>query len=105
MTEPITFTRGFSIALVTFLDAIIPPLIAIGMLYGLCVVFDVHFASFFVVLSVLVSMLCLLLPRGRPEDSLQLLPPALPLAMGVLARWFIIVAILLAVGYVTKNSE
>ena len=105
MTEPITFTRGFSIALVAFLDAIIPPLIAIGMLYGLCLFFDVHFASFFVVLSVLVAMLSLLLPRGRPSDSLQLLPRALPIAMGVLARWFLIVAILLALGYVTKNSE
>ncbi len=105
MTEPITFTRGFSIALITFLDAVGPPLVAIGLLYGLCVVFDVRFSSFFVVLSILVSMLSLLLPRGRPGESMQLVPPTLPLAMGVVMRWFIIVAILLAVGFVTKNSE
>jgi putative colanic acid biosysnthesis UDP-glucose lipid carrier transferase len=105
MTEPITFTRGFSIALITLLDAAAPPAVAVGLLYGLCVVFGVHFASFYVVLSILVSMLSLLLPRGRPGEATQLLPPTLPLALGVVVRWFIIVGILLAVGYVTKNSE
>jgi putative colanic acid biosysnthesis UDP-glucose lipid carrier transferase len=104
MTEPITFTRGFSIALITLLDAVGPPVVAVGLLYGLCVIFDVRFASFFVVLSILVSMLSLLLPRGKPGESTQLLPPTLPLAMGVVMRWFIIVGILLAVGFVSKNS-
>ena len=105
MTEPITFTRGVSLAFVAFLDLIVPPMIAIGLLYLLCVLFEIRFASFFVVLSVLVGLLSLLLPRGRPSDSIQLLPPALPLAMGVVVRWFVIVAILLGVGFVTKNSE
>ena len=105
MTEPITFTRGFSIALITFLDAVGPPLVAVGLLYGLCVIYDVRFTGFFVVLSILVSMLSLLLPRGRPAESMQLVPPKLPLAMGVVVRWFVIVAILLAVGYVTKYSQ
>ena len=105
MTEPITFTRGISIALITLLDAVGPPAVAIGLLYGLCIIFDAHFSNFYVVLSILVSMLSLLLPRGRPGEATQLLPPALPLALGVVARWSIIVAILLAVGYVTKNSQ
>jgi putative colanic acid biosysnthesis UDP-glucose lipid carrier transferase len=105
MTEPITFTRGFTIALITLLDAVGPPAVAVGLLYGLCIIFDTHFSSFYLVLSILVSMLSLLLPRGRPGEATQLLPPALPLALGVVARWSIIVAILLAVGYVTKNSQ
>ena len=79
-------------------------MVAVGLLYGLCVIFDIRFASFFVVLSILVSMLSLLLPRGRPRESTQLLPPTLPLAMGVVVRWLVIVGILLAVGFVTKNS-
>jgi putative colanic acid biosynthesis UDP-glucose lipid carrier transferase len=105
MTEPITFTRSFTIVLITLLDAVGPPAVAVGLLYGLCIIFDAHFSSFYVVLSILVSMLSLLLPRGRPGEATQLLPPALPLALGVVVRWSIIVAILLAVGYVTKNSE
>jgi putative colanic acid biosynthesis UDP-glucose lipid carrier transferase len=105
MTGPITFTRGFSIALIAFLDAVVPPLLAIAVLYGLCVVYGVRFNGFFVVLSTVVGLLSLLLPRGRPDESLQLLPHSLPLAMGVVVRWFIIVGILLALGFVTKNSE
>ncbi len=105
MTEPITFTRGFSIALITLLDTVGPPLVAIGLLYSLCLFWNVHFASFFVVLSILVAILSLLLPRGRPGESMQLVPQTLPLAMGVVVRWSIIVAILLAIGFVTKNSQ
>jgi putative colanic acid biosynthesis UDP-glucose lipid carrier transferase len=57
-------------------------------------------------LSILVAMLSLLLPRGRPGGvSPQLLAHTLPLAMGVVMRWMVIVAILLAIGYVTKYSE
>jgi putative colanic acid biosysnthesis UDP-glucose lipid carrier transferase len=104
MTEPNTFTRGFSIALITLLDAIVPPAVAVGLLYALCIIFDVVFSGFFVVLSILVSMLSLLLPRGRPGETTQLAPPALPLALGVVVRWGVIVGILLAVGYVSKNS-
>jgi len=105
MTEPITFTRGFSVALLTLLDALVPSAVAVGLLYGQCVIFDVPFSGFYVVLSILVSMLSLLLPRGRPAESAQLLPPTLPLAIGVVVRWSIIVGILLAVGFVTKNSQ
>src|SRR6266850_2037265 len=104
MTEPPTFTRGFSIALIALLDAVVPPLVSVGLLYGLCAFYGVRFKEFFVVLSVLVAMLSLLLPRGRPNASSQLLAGTLPLAMGVVVRWMIIVAILLAVGFVTKYS-
>jgi len=104
MTEPPTFTRGFSIALIALLDAIVPPLVSVGLLYGSCALYGVRFNEFFVVLSVLVAMLSLLLPRGRPNASAQLLAGTLPLAMGVAVRWMIIVAILLAIGFVTKYS-
>ncbi len=105
MTEPITFTRGFSLALLTLLDALVPPAVAVGLLYGLCLVYGAVFSSSFVVLSILVSMLSLLLPRGRPGEQTQLLPATLPLALGVVVRWSVIVGILLAVGFVTKNSQ
>jgi putative colanic acid biosynthesis UDP-glucose lipid carrier transferase len=105
MTESITFTRGFSIALLALLDAVVPPLVSVGLLYGLCLFYGVEFKGFFVVLSILVSLLSLLLPRGRPGGgSSQLLTATFPLAMGVVVRWMIIVGILLAIGFVTKYS-
>ncbi len=106
MTEPITFTRGFSIALIALLDAVVPPLVSVGLLYTLCVLYDVDFKGFFVVLSVLVALLSLLLPRGRPAagGAAQLITATFPLAMGVVIRWMIIVGILLGIGFVTKYS-
>lgn len=86
------------------LDAVTPPLVAVGLLYGLCAFYDIQFRGFFVVLSILVAMLSLLLPRGQPSGTTQLLKSTLPLAMGVVIRWMLIVAILLAIGFVTKYS-
>jgi putative colanic acid biosysnthesis UDP-glucose lipid carrier transferase len=104
MTEPTTFSRGLSIALMALLDAVMPALVAVGLLYGLCVLYGIDFKGFFVVLSILSAMLSLLLPRGQPAGEGQLVKATLPLAMGVVARWMVIVAILLAIGFVTKYS-
>ena len=104
MTEPTTFTRGLSIALMAFLDAVLPALVAVGMLYGLCALYGIEFKGFFVVLAILSAMLSLLLPRGQPAPSHQLVRSTLPLAVRVMVRWLIIVAILLAIGFVTKYS-
>ena len=104
MTEPTTFTRGLSIALMALLDAVLPALVAVGLLYGLCALYGIEFKGFFVVLATLSGMLSLLLPRGQPVGEEQLVKPTLPLAMGVVARWLVIVAILLAIGFVTKQT-
>src|ERR1700721_1471014 len=61
MTEPTTFTRGLSIALMAFLDAVLPALVAVGMLYGLCAFYGIEFKGFFVVLAILSGMLSRLL--------------------------------------------
>jgi putative colanic acid biosynthesis UDP-glucose lipid carrier transferase len=104
MSEQTTFTRGLSLALMAFLDAVLPAMIAVGLLYGLCVLYGVEFKGFFVVLAILSAMLSLLLPRGQPAGSGQLVKSTLPLAMGVIMRWMVILAILLAIGFITKYS-
>src|SRR5690349_7060511 len=72
MTEPTTFTRGLSIALMALLDAVLPPIVSVGLLYGLCAFYGVEFKGFFVVLAILSAMLSLLLPRGQPSGGAQL---------------------------------
>jgi putative colanic acid biosysnthesis UDP-glucose lipid carrier transferase len=104
MTEPTTFTRGLSIALTAFLDAVLPALVAVGLLYGLCALYGIEFKGFFVVLAILSGMLSLLLPRGQPAPPAQLVRSTLPLAIRVVVRWMVIIAILLAIGFVTKYS-
>src|SRR6185437_9407859 len=83
MTEPTTFTRGLSIASMAFLDAVMPPIVSVGLLYGLCALYGAEFKDFFVVLAILSALLSLLLPRGQPANGTQLVKSTIPLAMGV----------------------
>ena len=88
-----------------FLEAVMPPIVSVGLLYGLCALYGAEFKDFFVVLAILSAMLSLLLPRGQPSSGTQqLVKSTLPLAMGVVMRWMVILAILLAIGFVTKYS-
>lgn len=105
-SEALSFTRSFSIALLAMLEAISPPAVAVGLLYGLCILYGAEFKGFFVVLAILVAALSVLLPppRARPQGARQLLSPSWPLAGRVLARWLVIIVVLLAVGFVTKYT-
>jgi Undecaprenyl-phosphate glucose phosphotransferase len=105
-SDALSFTRSFSIALVALLEAVAPPAVSAGLLLGLCDLYGAQFKAFFVVLAVLVAALSILLPlpSARPVGSPQLLSPRWPLVARVLARWMIIVSVLLAVGFVTKYS-
>ena len=106
-SEALSFTRSFSIALLALLEAMAPPAVSVGLLYGLCVLYGAEFRGFFVALGILVAALSVLLPPPRPRQPVQqppLLSPTWPLAGRVLARWMVIVAVLLAIGFVTKYS-
>lgn len=116
MTEPILFTRSLPVAFVVLLQFLLPPLVAVGVLYLLCIGYGERFSAFFQVLAAAVALLTVLLPRGRPSGNARLMsvPLArggtdlssgpLPLAVRVIVRWLVIVAILLAIGYVTRYS-
>ena len=99
------FRRGFTIALVALLQAITPPVVAVGSLFMVCRFYDVKFTDFFMALAIIVTMLTATLPRARTPGNMQLMPAAIPLVLSVIMRWMLIVAILLAIGYVTKYSE
>jgi putative colanic acid biosynthesis UDP-glucose lipid carrier transferase len=105
MTEQLMFKRGFSIGVVALLQAIFPPVVAVTTLLVLCRLYDVKFDNFFMALSIIVATLTCVMPRGRINEKQQLLPAAAPLIFNVMVRWMVIVAILLAIGYVTKYSE
>jgi putative colanic acid biosysnthesis UDP-glucose lipid carrier transferase len=86
------------------LEAVMPSIVAVGLLYGLCAAYGAEFKDFFVGLSILSALLALLLPRGQPSGRTQLVNSTIPLAMGVVMRWMMILAILLAIGFITKYS-
>jgi putative colanic acid biosysnthesis UDP-glucose lipid carrier transferase len=106
MTEPITLRKGLWIALVATLQAIAPPITAVAMLFALCRLYGTQVTEFFLVLSVLVALLTVLLPTSQQQaDKPQIIGGTVPLAARIVARWLMIVGILLAIGFVTKYTE
>ena len=104
MTEPLLFTRSLSVASVLMLQALLPPLVVAAMLLLLCNLFAAPFTGFFQALAGIAAALTVLLPRGRGRPGAPLNSSPMPLAVRVIVRWFVIVAILLSIGYVTKYS-
>jgi putative colanic acid biosynthesis UDP-glucose lipid carrier transferase len=106
VTQPIIFKRGNSLAapVVLWLMEALPAVLAGGMFYPLCLVYDVNFDKPFLVLSILAATatLAVLPPRNMTSDVLS---GRLELATNLLLRWAGLVAALLALGYVTKFSD
>ena len=89
--------------LLWLLDAL-PAVMAGVMFYPLTRVYDVEFDRPFLVLSILAATFTLaILPSRNPTR--QVISGRLELATNLLLRWAVLVAALLALGYVTKFSE
>ena len=104
MSGHVIVRHGISLGLVALAEVVVPALVAVGFLYFLVLAFDAQLEQYFNAMAVLVTVIMLLLPaQGRGERQ----PPwsgHLPLVLGVLARWAVLLAALLAIAYVTKLS-
>jgi len=106
ISQPIFFKRGMSLAapvLLWLLDAL-PAVMAGVMFYPLTRLYEVEFDRPFLVLSILAATFtAAILPSRNPTR--QVISGRLELATNLLMRWALLVAALLALGYVTKFSE
>jgi len=105
VSQPIIFKRGTSLATFVLwsMDAL-PAVLAGVMFYPLCRLYAVEFDRPFVVLSILAATLTLAVVPPRNHGS-EVLQGRLELATKLLLRWAVLVAVLLAVGYMTKYSD
>jgi putative colanic acid biosynthesis UDP-glucose lipid carrier transferase len=106
ISQPIIFKRGTSLAapvLLWLMDAL-PAVLAGVMFYPLTRLFEVEFDKPFLVLSILAAACTLAFIPSRNSSS-QIVSGRLELATNLLLRWAVLVASLLALGYVTKFSE
>src|SRR6202042_3472276 len=94
--------QTFLIAVLTGVQALVPAVVAVGSLYVIVVLFGHRFdpssAAF-----VIVAVLCLVLVQPPREISTQLTSARLSAVADVIMRWLLLLAVLLAVGYVTKT--
>jgi putative colanic acid biosysnthesis UDP-glucose lipid carrier transferase len=102
MTQPVHFRQSLLIALLTGAQAVLPALVAVFSLYATIIAFGSQFdlrSSGIVV----VAVVCLVLIQPPREVTAQLTSPRVSAVVDVLFRWFLILAVLLGIAYVTKS--
>ncbi len=75
------------------------------MLYALASAFGKGFGNHFVMLAVLLFILGPIIQQPPGIASLQIGLHRWPMVVGIMVRWAILLALLLAIGYVTKFSD
>ena len=106
VSQPIIFKRGTSLVapvMLWLMDAL-PAVLAGVMFYPLTQIYGTQYDRPFLVLSILAATLTLAVLSPRTQTS-QVVSGRLELATILLWRWAMLVACLLALGYITKSSE
>jgi putative colanic acid biosysnthesis UDP-glucose lipid carrier transferase len=104
MSEPVILKNSFAIGVIAVLQTIAPAVIAVASFYAVTGAWGVEFDAFYHSTAVLAGLLTLLLPRAPRTMHSQLLETSIPIALGVVARWMVVLCALLVIGYLTKFS-
>jgi putative colanic acid biosynthesis UDP-glucose lipid carrier transferase len=92
-------------AVVALLQAITPAVLTVGSLYVIALATDVAFDDQYVVMFAITGALALVMLRPQRYSSTHLLVDRTSLALSTIARWTGLLAVLFALGYVTKSSS
>jgi putative colanic acid biosynthesis UDP-glucose lipid carrier transferase len=102
MTQPILFKQSFLIAVLTAVQAMMPAAVAVASLYVTIECFGIVFNRSSQAI-IIVAVLCLILVQGPREVGAQLTSARLSAVADVLFRWLVLLAVMLAIGYVTQS--
>jgi putative colanic acid biosynthesis UDP-glucose lipid carrier transferase len=102
MPQPVLAKQSFLIALLAAAQAVTPAAVAIASLYTTTTLLGNSFDPSSSAI-VIVVVLCLVLVQPPREVSSQLTSPRMSAVVDVIFRWFALLAVLLAIGYVTKS--
>jgi putative colanic acid biosysnthesis UDP-glucose lipid carrier transferase len=105
MNEPVIARNYSAIALIALLQHVAPAIVAVSCLYLAIAASGMDVAQNFDTLAIVVGALSLLIQRPPRTFSGEFLSGTGPIAVGVIMRWMIVLAILLGIGYGTKVSE
>jgi putative colanic acid biosynthesis UDP-glucose lipid carrier transferase len=105
MNEPVILKNSLGIAVLALLQVLLPALAAVACLYVVNGAFTVPYTGNINLLALLALMLMLLLPRQRRTSDTPIFARSVPMALGALARWGVVLAVLLAIGFVTKETQ
>ena len=104
MNEPIVFKHSVIIGQLVLIQLLVPALVAIGMLYGLTLMYEVRFDSEYRMLAVFVAILAPMVLRRPQVGELTILPRSWSISASLVLRWLLLLSVLFAIGYMTKTS-
>jgi putative colanic acid biosynthesis UDP-glucose lipid carrier transferase len=102
MTQPVLFKQSFLIAVLAGVQAVMPAVVAVGSLYLTIIFFGIVFDRSSQAI-IIVAVLCLILVQAPREVSTQLTSARISGVADVIFRWVLLLAVMLAIGYVTKS--
>jgi putative colanic acid biosynthesis UDP-glucose lipid carrier transferase len=103
MTEPVLLRNSFTIAFLTVLQAVLPPVVALASLFVIGEIMGTLDPASTAV--VIIATLSLTLIQKPPDLNEQLTVTYMPAAVNVVVRWLLLVFMFLVVGYVTRSLE
>jgi putative colanic acid biosynthesis UDP-glucose lipid carrier transferase len=104
MPQPVLLKQSFLIALLTGVQAVMPTVVAVASMYATVSFFHTRFDPTSAG-GVIVAVLCLILVQPPRELNTQFASARISAVVDVLFRWMLLLAVLLAVGYVTKSLD
>jgi putative colanic acid biosynthesis UDP-glucose lipid carrier transferase len=102
MTQPVLYKQSFLIAVLAGAQSVMPALVAVASLYLTIVFFGIVFDRSSQAI-IIVAVLCLILVQPPREVSTQLTSARISAVADVIFRWLLLLAVMLAIGYVTKS--
>ena len=107
MDERVIVRNPLAVAFVALLQWIVPALVAVGSLYFLLAFYDVGLErqDQYHIMAALAATMSLLLSNPTRNANGRIHTSSMPVALGVLLRWMVLLAVLLAAAYVTKSSD
>ena len=102
MTQPVLFKQSFLIAVLAGVQAVMPAVVAVASLYATIVFFGIVFNRSSEAI-IIVAVLCLILVQAPREVTTQLTSARISSVADVIFRWLLLLAVMLAIGYVTKS--
>jgi putative colanic acid biosynthesis UDP-glucose lipid carrier transferase len=103
MTQPALYKQSLLFMTLGTLQAVMPTIIAVVSLYATIILSGTTFDRSSSTI-VIVAVACLLLIQPPREMNTQFTSPRISAVVDVIFRWFLILALLLAIAYVTKSQ-
>ncbi len=103
MAHGALFRQSYLIAVLRGVQALVPSIVAVTCLYAMNIIFG-HMIDLSASTIVLVAVVCLVLIQPPREVTAQLTAPRVSAVVDVVLRWYLALAVLLGIAYVTKSQ-